>query len=155
MQTDKRSNKALQGQSTSDPGLCISLYPSHISRVKNEQRHALAQRAAGRYGPLRNTSLKDGNSHMLSLLNLVSTVIQLYIYALFIFIILGWLVQFNVINSQNRFVYLVMDFLYRVTEPLLRPIRNVLPNLGGLDISPIVLVLGLSFLRSLMWEYLG
>lgn len=92
---------------------------------------------------------------MLSLLNLVSTVIQLYIYALFIFIILGWLVQFNVINSQNRFVYLVMDFLYRITEPLLRPIRNVLPNLGGLDISPIVLVLGLSFLRSLMWEYLG
>ncbi|WP_028465378.1 MULTISPECIES: YggT family protein [Nisaea] len=92
---------------------------------------------------------------MLSLLNLVSTVIQLYIYALFIFIIMGWLVQFNVINSQNRFVYLVMDFLYRVTEPLLRPIRNVLPNLGGLDISPIVLVLGLSFLRSLMWEYFG
>ena len=98
---------------------------------------------------------KDGNSHMLSLLNLVSTVIQLYIYALFIFIIMGWLVQFNVINAQNRFVYLVMDFLYRVTEPLLRPIRNILPNLGGLDISPIVLVLGLSFLRSLMWEYLG
>ena len=59
------------------------------------------------------------------------------------------------INAQNRFVYLVMDFLYRVTEPLLRPIRNILPNLGGLDISPIVLVLGLSFLRSLMWEYLG
>ena len=48
-----------------------------------------------------------------------------------------------------------MDFLYRVTEPLLRPIRNILPNLGGLDMSPIVLVLGLSFLRSLMWEYLG
>lgn len=92
---------------------------------------------------------------MLSLLNLVSTVIQLYIYALFIFIIMGWLVQFNVINSQNRFVYLVMDFLYRMTEPVLRPIRNVLPNLGGLDISPIVLVLGLSFLRSLMWEYFG
>ena len=68
---------------------------------------------------------------------------------------MGWLVQFNVINAQNRFVYLVMDFLYRVTEPLLRPIRNVLPNLGGLDLSPIVLVLGLSFIRSLMWEYLA
>ena len=53
---------------------------------------------------------------MLSLLNLVSTVIQLYIYALFIFIIMGWLVQFNVINAQNRFVYLVMDFLYRVNH---------------------------------------
>ncbi|MEQ8334546.1 YggT family protein [Nisaea sp.] len=91
---------------------------------------------------------------MMSLVQLASTVIQLYIYALFIFIILGWLVQFNVINAQNRFVYLVMDFLYRVTEPLLRPIRNVLPNLGGLDLSPIVLVLALSFIRSLMWEYL-
>tara|TARA_R110002012_G_scaffold67291_2_gene175471 strand:- start:310 stop:588 length:279 start_codon:yes stop_codon:yes gene_type:complete len=91
---------------------------------------------------------------MMSLVQLASTVIQLYIYALFIFIIMGWLVQFNVINAQNRFVYLVMDFLYRVTEPLLRPIRNVLPNLGGLDLSPIVLVLALSFIRSLMWEYL-
>ncbi|MBO6562437.1 MAG: YggT family protein [Nisaea sp.] len=92
---------------------------------------------------------------MQSVLILVDTVVQLYIYALFIFIILGWLVQFNVINTGNRFVYLVMDFLYRVTEPLLRPIRNVMPNLGGLDISPIILVLGLTFARNLMWEYLG
>lgn len=92
---------------------------------------------------------------MQSLLILVDTVVQLYIYGLFIFIILGWLVQFNVINSSNRFVYLVMDFLYRATEPLLRPIRNLLPNLGGLDISPIVLVLALTFARNLMWEYLG
>jgi YggT family protein len=92
---------------------------------------------------------------MQSVLILVDTVVQLYIYALFIFIILGWLVQFNVINTGNRFVYLVMDFLYRVTEPLLRPIRNVMPNLGGLDSSPIILVLGLTFARNLMWEYLG
>jgi YggT family protein len=92
---------------------------------------------------------------MQSVLIIVDTVVQLYIYALFIFIILGWLVQFNVINTGNRFVYLVMDFLYRVTEPLLRPIRNVMPNLGGLDISPIILVLGLTFARNLMWEYLG
>jgi YggT family protein len=92
---------------------------------------------------------------MQSVLILVDTVVQLYIYALFIFIILGWLVQFNVINTGNRFVYLVMDFLYRVTEPLLRPIRNVMPNLGGLDISPISLVLGLTFAHNLMWEYLG
>ncbi|WP_193181699.1 YggT family protein [Nisaea sediminum] len=92
---------------------------------------------------------------MQSVLILVDTVVQLYIYALFIFIILGWLVQFNVINTGNRFVYLVMDFLYRATEPLLRPIRNVMPNLGGLDISPIILVLGLTFARNLMWEYLG
>ncbi|WP_420405459.1 YggT family protein [Nisaea sp.] len=92
---------------------------------------------------------------MQSVLILVDTIVQLYIYGLFIFIIMGWLVQFNVINTGNRFVYLVMDFLYRATEPLLRPIRNVMPNLGGLDISPIILVLGLTFARNLMWEYLG
>ena len=92
---------------------------------------------------------------MNSLLILVDTVVQLYIYGLFIFIILGWLVQFNVINAHNRFVYLVMDFLYRVTEPLLRPIRNFMPNLGGLDISPIILVLVLTFARNLLWEYFG
>ena len=90
---------------------------------------------------------------MLSLLQLIDTVINLYIWALLIFIVLSWLVQFKVINSNNRAVYLVMDFLYRITEPVLRPIRNLLPNLGGLDISPIVLVLALTFGRNLLFEF--
>ena len=90
---------------------------------------------------------------MLSLLQLIDTVINLYIWALLMFIVLSWLVQFKVINSNNRAVYLVMDFLYRITEPVLRPIRNLLPNLGGLDISPIVLVLALTFGRNLLFEF--
>ena len=90
---------------------------------------------------------------MQSLILLVDTVINLYIWALLIYIIGSWLVQFNVINSSNRFVYLVMDFLYRITEPALRPIRNFMPNLGGIDISPIVLVLVLTFVRNLLFEY--
>ena len=90
---------------------------------------------------------------MLSLLQLIDTVINLYIWALLIFIVLSWLVQFKVINSNNRAVYLVMAFLYRIAEPVLRPIRNLLPNLGGLDISPILLVLALTFGRNLLFEF--
>jgi len=84
---------------------------------------------------------------MYAFANLLNTIISLYIWCLFIFVILGWLVQFGVINTQNRFVYLVMDFLYRITEPALRPIRRFVPNFGGIDISPILLVLVLIFIR--------
>ncbi len=93
---------------------------------------------------------------MYSLLQLVSTVITLYIWALVISAVLSWLVAFNVINTRNRFVYMVGDFLYRVTEPALRPIRRVVPMLGGIDISPLVLILVLVFLRNFMFEvFLG
>lgn len=84
---------------------------------------------------------------MFAIANLLETVITLYIWCLFIFVILGWLVNFGVINTQNRFVYLVMDFLFKVTEPPLRPIRRFVPNFGGIDISPILLVLLLIFIR--------
>ncbi|MFO7483671.1 YggT family protein, partial [Oceanibaculum nanhaiense] len=62
---------------------------------------------------------------------------------------------FNVVNTTNRVVYTIGEFLYRITEPALRPIRQVLPNLGGLDISPIILILLLVFLKNLMFEYLA
>jgi YggT family protein len=91
---------------------------------------------------------------MRSIVILIDTVISLYIWVLIISAVLSWLVAFNVVNTHNRFVYQVMDFLYRVTEPALRPIRRVLPNLGGVDISPIVLILLLYFLRNLLFEYL-
>ena len=89
---------------------------------------------------------------MYSILQLISTVITLYIWALIISAVMSWLVSFNVINTQNRFVYMVGDFLYRITEPALRPIRKFIPLLGGIDISPIVLILGLVFLRNLLFE---
>lgn len=81
---------------------------------------------------------------------LIDTLISLYIWLLIASAILSWLVAFNVINTRNRFVYLLGDFLYRVTEPALRPIRRVLPNLGGLDISPVLLILLLLFLQNLL-----
>jgi YggT family protein len=81
---------------------------------------------------------------------LILTLIRLYIWAIIISVILSWLTAFRVINTHNRFVYLVGDFLYRVTEPALRPIRNFLPNFGGLDLSPLVLILLLYFLQQVV-----
>lgn len=76
--------------------------------------------------------------------------INLYIWAVIISAILSWLVAFNVVNPANRVVHTVGDFLHRLTEPALRPIRNVLPDLGGVDISPIVLILLLYFLQGVL-----
>ncbi len=90
---------------------------------------------------------------MNSLVILISTLIDLYMYVLIASAILSWLVAFNVINTRNRFVYAVGDFLYRITEPALAPIRRILPNLGGIDLSPVVLILLLIFIRNLLWEY--
>lgn len=89
---------------------------------------------------------------MQALFWLVDTVVSLYIWALILSAVLSWLVAFGVINTQNRFVYLVGDFLHRVTEPALAPIRRVLPNLGGVDISPLVAILVLIFVRRLLFE---
>ncbi len=89
---------------------------------------------------------------MFALWQLVDTIIQLYTWALILSVILSWLVAFNVINQSNRFVYMVGDFLYRITEPALGRIRSFLPNLGGVDLSPLVLILGLVFLRNLIRE---
>ena len=83
---------------------------------------------------------------------LIDTVITLYIYVLVISAVLSWLVAFRVVNTQNRLVYAVMDFCWRVTEPALRPIRRIMPNLGGIDISPVILILVLTFLRMLLFQ---
>ena len=73
---------------------------------------------------------------------LFNTVVSIYIWLLIAAVMLTWLIAFNVVNTGNRFVYQVRDFLYRITEPVLRPIRNLLPNLGGVDISPVMLIVG-------------
>ena len=90
---------------------------------------------------------------MYSVVALVDAVISIYMWLLIASAIMSWLVAFNIINTSNRVVYAIGDFLYRITEPALRPIRRILPNLGGVDISPVVLILLLVFLRNLMWEY--
>lgn len=90
---------------------------------------------------------------MNSLIALVLTVIRIYVYLLIASAILSWLVAFNVVNQRNDVVRTIGNFLHAVTEPLLRPIRSVLPNLGGIDVSPIILILLLWFLSNLIVEY--
>ena len=90
---------------------------------------------------------------MVSLLILIDKVIDIYTWIVIAGAIASWLVAFGVVNTRNQVIRWIIDFLYRITEPALRPIRRVLPNLGGVDISPVILLLGLFFLRSLLWEY--
>jgi len=84
---------------------------------------------------------------MLAIANLIATVIGLYMWAVIISVVLTWLVQFNVINTSNRMVYQIGDFLYRITEPAMRPIRQVIPSVGGIDLSPLIVILILGFLK--------
>ena len=91
---------------------------------------------------------------MHALLNLVVMVIGIYIWLLIAQAILSWLLAFGVVNRYNRAVATIGDFLWRITEPVLRPIRRVIPDLGGTDISPVILILLLWFARDLMFEYL-
>tara|TARA_Y100000992_G_C21116985_1_gene420015 strand:+ start:407 stop:697 length:291 start_codon:yes stop_codon:yes gene_type:complete len=89
---------------------------------------------------------------MKSVLILFDQAISIYIWVLIINAILSWLVAFNVLNTNNRFVYSILDVTYRLTAPPLNYIRRFLPNLGSVDISPIVLILALLFLRNLIFE---
>ena len=91
---------------------------------------------------------------MRSVLDVVMLALDLYVWILIASAVLSWLIAFNVVNTRNQFVASVWDFLYRVTEPALRPIRNMLPNLGGIDISPIILLLGIFFIQSVIKRYI-
>jgi YggT family protein len=87
---------------------------------------------------------------------LIHTLIWLYIYILIATAVLSWLVAFNVVNMRNDIVRSISYFLYQITEPALRPIRALLPNLGGIDISPVILIIGLMFLEQLIdWIYVN
>lgn len=90
---------------------------------------------------------------MIALAKLINAVVNIFIFILIVQVIMSWLIAFNVVNTRNRFVYMVADISYKLTEPVLRPIRRILPNLGGLDISPVVLILLLYFVRDLLFEY--
>jgi YggT family protein len=87
---------------------------------------------------------------MASLIGFFVLVIDLYIWIVIGSAVLSWLVAFNVVNTNNRVVVMIGDTLYRLTEPALRPIRNILPNLGGIDISPVILILLLLFVRDVV-----
>ena len=90
---------------------------------------------------------------MNSLLSLIIQIINLFEFVLIVYIILTLLVNFNIVKTSNRFVYSVMDVLYRLCEPSLNFVRRYLPSFGGIDLSPIVIFLGLWFIKSLLIEY--
>ncbi len=90
---------------------------------------------------------------MNSLLYLIIQIINLFQFVLIVYIILTWLVNFNIINTGNRFVYSILDTLYRLCEPSLNFVRRYLPTFGAIDLSPIVVYLALWFIKSLLIEY--
>lgn len=87
---------------------------------------------------------------MQTIAELILLVTQLYIWVLIASAVMSWLVAFNVVNTHNRAVYMIADFLYRITEPALRPIRRVVPLLGGVDIAPVVLIILLWLVQRLV-----
>jgi YggT family protein len=90
---------------------------------------------------------------MRSLYYLIDTVLNMYTWIIIASVIMSWLVAFNVINTHNRIVGTIGEVLYRLTEPVLGQIRRYVPSVGGLDLSPIVLLLGIYFVRMLLAEY--
>tara|TARA_Y100000590_G_scaffold334217_1_gene380288 strand:- start:500 stop:790 length:291 start_codon:yes stop_codon:yes gene_type:complete len=89
---------------------------------------------------------------MKSIFILLDSVITIYLWIIIINALLSWLVAFNVLNTQNRFVFSILDATYKLTDPVLNKIRRFIPTFGSIDISPIVLILGLMFLRNLVFE---
>ena len=89
---------------------------------------------------------------MKSIFVLLDSIITIYLWIIIINAILSWLVAFNVLNTQNRFVFSILDTTYKLTDPALNKIRRFIPTFGSIDISPVVLILILMFLRNVIFE---
>ena len=85
---------------------------------------------------------------------IVMTFLKFYWWVVIVSVIISWLVAFNVLNTNNAFVYNILDFTYRLTDPILRKIRGFLPNLGAFDISPIILLVFIEALKIFMFKYI-
>ena len=92
---------------------------------------------------------------MIAIFYLVLQVLKLYSYVVIANVLVSWLIAFNILNTQNRFVYSILEFTYRLTDPILDKIRRFLPNLGTLDISPIILLLLIWFIEMCMKLYIA
>ena len=86
-------------------------------------------------------------------LYIIFQVLQIYKYAVIVYVILSMLISFNIINTNNRIISIVMDFLFKLIEPLLRVIRNVIPNFGAIDVSPVILIIVIEALQYIMTKY--
>ena len=90
---------------------------------------------------------------LVPLIQVIVMAMNLYLWCIIISAVLSWLVAFNVVNTSNQVVYMVGNFLYRITEPALAPIRRFLPNLGGIDISPVILIFAIIFLQGVLSRF--
>ena len=86
-------------------------------------------------------------------LYIIYQILQFYKYAVIIYVILSMLISFNIINTNNRIISIIMDFLFKLIEPLLRVIRNVIPNFGAIDISPVILIIIIEAFQYIMTKY--
>jgi len=87
---------------------------------------------------------------MNALLMLIDTLLSLAFWVIFVQVVMSWLINFNIINTHQPFVYQVWTSLHRLTDPIYRPIRRVLPDLGGLDFAPVIVILGIFFLQNFL-----
>ena len=92
---------------------------------------------------------------MIAIFYLVLQILKIYSYVVILNVIISWLIAFNILNTYNRFVYSVLEFTYKLTDPILNQIRRFLPNLGSLDISPIILLLLIWFIEMCMKLYIA
>ena len=92
---------------------------------------------------------------MIAIFYLALQILKLYSYVVIVNVVVSWLIAFNILNTQNRFVYSILEFSYRLTDPILNKIRRFLPNLGSLDISPIILLLLIWFIEMCMKLYIA
>ena len=92
---------------------------------------------------------------MIAIFYLAIQILKLYSYVVIANVIIRWLIAFNVLNTQNRFVYSILELTYRLTDPILNRIRRFLPNLGTLDISPVILLLLIWFIEMCMKLYIA
>ncbi len=90
------------------------------------------------------------NRLIIDILWFISYLLTIYVWILIAQAVMSWLIAFNVVNPYNQVVRAIGEFLYRITEPVLRPIRNLLPNLGGIDISPVIVILIIFFIQSVV-----
>jgi YggT family protein len=91
---------------------------------------------------------------MRALLEVILIALEIYVWLLIASAVLSWLIAFNVVNTRNQFVAMLADFLFRITEPALAPIRRMMPNLGGIDISPVILILIIIFIEKVIVTYI-
>jgi YggT family protein len=115
----------------------------------SKPRRRLVPATVARYMFAKQTGLS-----MRAILDVILLALQIYVWLLIAAAVLSWLIAFNVVNTRNQFVATVGEFLYRITEPALRPIRNLMPNLGGIDISPVILILIIFLIERVIIYYI-